>query len=194
MQTAFDAQYFGSDLLSAVSSSSRVGPFGTVWNQAGVVCLLVPWSQISDPLAGLQCCSPCSSQLTALSSQTCLSVIMTPSLAASAHLVCLLLFLHPSVCLSALFIFFCLSSVCHIITNLSLSLSLSDLLLAPGRWRRQHKLSLESDHTEDDSYEKFPTLIKGLSFKHCCLRETNSYCHMKIADFPSFASLFWFLN
>lgn len=98
------------------------------------------------------------------------------------------------VCLLYLFFFVFHLSVTSLQTCLSLSLSLSDLLLAPGRWRRQHKLSLESDHTEDDSYEKFPTLIKGLSFKHCCLRETNSYCHMKIADFPSFASLFWFLN
>lgn len=38
-----------SSVLSA-AAAAEFGPIGTVWNRPGVVCRLVPWSQISDPL------------------------------------------------------------------------------------------------------------------------------------------------
>lgn len=105
---------------------------------------------------------------------------------------------YTAVCLSGLSVLTDLS-VCHFdpvclfsgpLLLICLSVALSDLL-APGRWQRQHKLSLETSHPEDDSHEKLQMLIEGLNFKHSSLCETNNHCQRKIVIFPSFASLSW---
>lgn len=162
----FLTQYFGSDLLGAVSRSARhsVKPGR---------CCVSSCSMVSDirSSAGLQRCSPCSSRLThpvcphktrlspqtRLTPQTRLSVT-TPSVssrASSARLL-LLFLLDLSVSVSVGLLSFFFLSRHH-------NLSLSDLSLAPGRRGRQHTLSLESDRSEDDSYEKLQPLIKGLN-------------------------------
>lgn len=124
---------FGSDLLSAVSSS-RVGPLGTVWNQPGVVCLLVPWSQISDPLLDSSAAPPAalilqpsaSQELSVLTEPVCLSSWPCLSLLRLLLLICLLVVISPqppSLYIWLSIYFFGLSSVYRVITAyLSVSL------------------------------------------------------------------------
>lgn len=167
VQTLFDAKYFGNELLSAVSIS-----------RVGVVCRLVPWSQISDPLLDSSAAPPA-----ALSLHTCLPLCphkpVCLFLGCPCSSVCLLLFLYSLPCLLSVCMFLSLSLI------FCLHLADEDVNI---------NLSLKSDHTEDDSNWDVKNVIKGVNSKRCCLHETNNYCQLKIAGFHSFASLFWFLN
>lgn len=176
-----------SSVLSA-AAAAEFGPIGTVWNRPGVVCRLVPWSQISDPLLDstllplqLSAYTPvCLSGLSVLPNHVCLS-LLRPLL-----LICCYFCpsVSTSVCLLLFFFFF-------FVFHLNIACLSASLWSAACTW--QMKTSTWA-FTEDDSFDKFQTLIKGLRFKHCCLCETNNYCQLKITGFPIIVFLFWYLN
>lgn len=164
------------------------------------MCLLVPWSRISDPLLDSSAAPPAALSLhtrlpLGLSVLINLSVCHhDPVCLFFGHFcssVCLLLFFHDlSVCISIclLLSFTCLSyhynlSVCLSLISCS---HLADVDVSINFHWKQIKLKV--------THEKFQNLIKGRNSKRRCLHETNNYCKLKIAGFPSFASLFWFLN
>lgn len=75
--------------------------------------------------------------------------------------VCLLLFLHNLFLFISGFLLIFFGFHLSIVSLQPMCLSLSDLLLAPGRRRRQHKLSLETGLPEDDMHENLRMLITG---------------------------------
>ena len=168
---------------AAAAAAAEFGPFGTVWT-GPVLCVFLFHGLRYQILCWTLRCSPCSSQLThpsasrgCLSFQTCLSVIMTSSISSQATSAHLLLFLYSlSVSTSVWLLLFLFFFVFHLyIACLSASFWSSACT-----W--QMKTSTWA-FTKDDSFDKFQTLIKGLSFKHCCLCETNNYCQLKLSGF-----------
>lgn len=107
------------------ASMAAAGP-GRSAESAPGWCCVSSCSMVSDIRS--ECCSPCSAQLTLSSAQ------------------------NKPVCRCSLIWLFCALAVITPVVSVCgvLSVRLSDVLVAPGRCRRQYKLSLESGHTEHD--------------------------------------------
>lgn len=162
-------------------------------HQPGVVCLLVPWSRISDPLLDSGAAPPaalslhtrlplgavCPRKPVCLSFWPCLSHLGPPlSTIIFPRPLCLHICLSAFIFLSFICQSFCLSLIFY------LHLADEDVNIS-FHWKQ---ITLKMTHMRSQ------TVMRGLNFKHCCLHETNNYCQLKISGLSSFVYLLWSLN